>query len=327
MKKVFAFMAVVAAVCTVSCKKGDPTPAPQPKDATISAIPVEVEVGKTVKVDCQTNSTATIQFVADNSGVYTVDAAGNVTGVKVGSGSLILKVDAVEGKFKAAEKTITVTVKDNTPEPPAPTASIEIDGDFADWAALPEGSFSQSFGDEDATHAALTYCKVYADAEKVYVYVEWDMEYIEDKAWVPFHCYINTDGNAATGGYSDEFSDACSDILLEGAVYADDEICSYWAGGYPWIGEPNASGWSWAPDTDNIFPEEAPTEGAGIDGKYEFSIDRKMFADAGFPFADEFSIGFDIQQNWSSVGVIPNAAPSEESPSGTVPSLKVKTNK
>lgn len=320
-------MAVVAAVCAFSCKKND-TPAAKPAEATITAADVTVEEGATAQVNATTNSSAAIVYTADNSGVYTV-ANGVITGVKAGEGSLKLSVPAVEGKFTAAEKTIKVTVTAKAgPQPPQPQpASIAIDGDFADWAALPEGSFSQSFGDEDATHAALTYCKVYADAEKVYVYVEWDMEYIEDKSWVPFHCYINTDGDASTGGYSDQFSDACSDVLLEGAVYADDEICSYWAGGYPWIGEPNASGWGWAPDTDNIFPEEAPTEGAGIDGKYEFSIDRKMFADAGFPFADEFSIGFDIQQNWSSVGVIPNAAPSEESPSGTVPSLKVKTNK
>ncbi len=206
-------------------------------------------------------------------------------------------------------------------------AAITIDGDFADWAALKAGTFSQTYGDEDATHPALTHCKVYADAEKVYVYVEWDMEFIEDTAWVPFHCYINTDGNEATGGYADQFSDACSDILLEGAVYADNEICSYWSGGYPWIGEANASGWGWAPDTDNVFPDDSPTEGAGVDGKYEFSIDRQMFAAVGFPFADVFSIGFDIQQNWSSVGILPNAAPTEDNAAGVVASLKVTTQK
>lgn len=325
MKKAFAFLAVVAAVCAVSCKKGD-TPASKPVDATITAADVTVEVGKTVSVNATTNSTAALSYVVDDSGVYTVDAAGVITGVKAGDGNLLIKVPAVEGKFTAAEKTIKVTVTGSTPEPPV-TASITIDGDFADWAALPEGSYSKTYGDGEATHPALTHCKVFANAEKVYVYVEWDMEYIEDKAWVPFHCYINTDGNEKTGGYADQFSDACSDILLEGAVYADGEICSYWAGGYPWVGEPNASGWTWAPDTDNIFPEEAPTEGAGIDGKYEFSIDRKMFADAGFPFADEFSIGFDIQQNWSSVGILPNASPSEDNPNGVVPSLKVTTQK
>lgn len=326
MKKVFAFMAVVAAVCTVSCKKGDPTPS-KPVEATITAADVTVEVGSTANVNATTNSTAAISYVADNSGVYTVDAAGVVTGVKAGEGQLVIKVPAVEGKFTAAEKTIKVNVTDGGGFIPPAEAAIKIDGDFSDWAALKQGSFSQTYGDEEATHPALTYCKVYADAEKVYVYVEWDMEYIEDKAWVPFHCYINTDGNVKTGGYADEFSDACSDILLEGAVYADGDICSYWAGGYPWVGEPNASGWTWAPDTDNIFPEEAPTEGAGIDGKYEFSIDRAMFAAAGFTIADEFSIGFDIQQNWSSVGILPNASPSEDNPNGVVPSLQVKTIK
>ena len=324
MKKVFAFMAVVAAVCAFSCKKND-TPAAKPAEATITAADVTVEEGATAQVNATTNSSAAIVYTADNSGVYTV-ANGVITGVKAGEGSLKLSVPAVEGKFTAAEKTIKVTVTAKAGPQPQP-ASIPIDGDFADWAALPEGSYSKTFGDEEATHPALTHCKVYADAEKVYVYVEWDMEYIEDKAWVPFHCYINTDGNASTGGYADQFSDACSDVLLEGAVYADGEICSYWAGGYPWIGEPNASGWGWAPDTDNIFPEEAPTEGAGIDGKYEFSIDRAMFAAAGFPFADEFSIGFDIQQNWSSVGILPNASPTEDNPNGVVPSLQVKTIK
>ncbi len=205
--------------------------------------------------------------------------------------------------------------------------SITIDGDFSDWAALPAKTFSQTYGDEDASHPALTYCKVYANSEFIYVYVEWDTDYITDKSWVIFHCFINTDGNAATGGYADQFADACSDILLEGAVYADDAICSYWAGGYAWIGEPNGPGWSWAPDTDNLFPEDAPTVGAGIDGKYEFSISRSMLAAAGFPVADVFSIGFDIQQKWNSVGVLPNASACESNPSGTAPSLKVITQK
>ena len=326
MKKVFAFMAVVAAVCTVSCKKGDPTPASEPKDATISAIPVEVEVGKSVKVDCQTNSTATIQFVADNSGVYTVDATGTVTGVKAGNGNLTLKVDAVEGKFKAAEKTITVTVKDSTPQPPAPTASIEIDGEFADWAALPADSYSKTFGDEEATHPALTHCKVFANADMIYVYVEWDTDmitYEKDVEHVPFHCYINTDGDAATGGFADQFSDACIDVLLEGFLYDGGEMSSYDPGAFSWAGDPNGSGWSW----DDLGVEETFCAGAGIDGKYELCISRAALAALGFPVADNFSIGFDIQQSWDSVGILPNAAPSEDNPSGVVASLQVKTIK
>ena len=235
--------------------------------------------------------------------------------------------------YNAAKEQMCIVAKDGTPtwaeggQGGGEIKSIAIDGTFEDWAALEKGTYSQTFGDEEAPCPALTHCKVYATAEKVYVYVEWDMEYITDLAWVPFHCYINTDGNESTGGYADQFSDACSDILLEGAVYADGEICSYWVGGYPWVGEPNAAGWGWAPDTDNVFGEESPTEGAGVDGKYEFSIDRQMMADAGYPIADEFSIGFDIQQSWESVGILPSTSPSEDNANGILPSLKVKTIK
>ena len=329
MKKVLTLMAVLATVCFVSCKK-DPTPEPTPKDetvtATITANDVTVEEGASVKIGATTNSSASITYSSADAAIATVSATGEVTGVKAGSTNITLKVAAVEGKFTAAEKTIKVTVTAKE-VPPATLKEITIDGNFDDWAELEKGTYSQTYGDEDATHPALTHCKVYATADFIYVYFEWDPEYIEDMSWVPFHCYINTDGDETTGGYADEFSDACSDVLLEGSIYGGGEICSYWAGGYAWIGEPNAQGWSWTPDTDNLFPEEAPTVGAGVEGKYEMSISRAMFASVGFPVADVFSIGFDIQQNWESVGVLPNASPSEDNAAGVVASLKVTTQK
>ena len=325
MKKAFAFMAVIAAVCAVSCKKGD-TPASKPVEATITAADVTVEEGKTVNVNATTNSTATISYVQDNSGVYSVDAAGVVTGIKAGEGQLTIKVPAVEGKFTAAEKSIKVTVTGVTP--PEPKASLTIDGSFEDWAALKEGTFSKTYGDEDATHPVLTHCKVYADANFIYVYFEYDADAIShepDVEHVPFHCYINTDGNTATGGFSDQFADACTDLLLEGFIYPDGaEIGSYDPTAYAWEGEPNGSGWGWGED---ILPDGGACEGAGIEGKYEFKIDRSVLAGIGFPVADVFSIGFDIQQSWDSVGVLPNAAPSEDNPSGVVNSLTVTTQK
>ena len=319
MKKVLALFAIMATIGFVSCTK-------EAADATITANDVTVEEGATVAINATTNSTAALTYSCDKTDIATVSAKGDVTGIQAGEANITIKVAEVKDAFKAAEKTIKVTVTAKE-VPPTPAVSLTMDGNFADWAELPAGSFSQTYGDEDATHAALTHCKVYANTEFIYVYVEWDTEYISDMSWVPFHCYINTDGNAATGGYSDEFSDACSDLLLEGSIYDGGEVCSYWAGGYAWIGEVNGSGWSWTPDSDNLFPDEAPTVGAGIDGKYEFSISRSALAAVGFPVADVFSIGFDIQQNWNSVGVLPNAAPNESNPSGVVPSLKVTTQK
>lgn len=209
-------------------------------------------------------------------------------------------------------------------------AAITIDGDFADWAALKDGTYSKTFGDEDAPKPALTKAFVYADPNFIYVYFEWDKDLISYEAGVehvPFHCYLNTDGDASTGGYADQFADACSDVLLEGFIYPDGVLGSYDPGAYKWIGEPNASGWGWAPDTDNLFPEGGVGEGAGVEGKYEFKLDRAMFANVGLPIADVFSIGFDIQQNWDSVGILPSVAPDESNPSGVVNSLQVTTQK
>ena len=322
-------MATLAMVGFVSCKKNDnPTPEPQKKDpvtATITASDVTVEAGKTVKINASTNSSATITYAAADASIATVAADGTVTGVKAGSTKITLKVAEVKDKFTAAEKDINVTVT-AAENPPAPIATITIDGKFDDWAALTKGTYSQTYGDEEATHPVLTHCKVYAVADYVYVYFEYDKDSIEhepDVEHVPFHCYVNTDGDESTGGFGDEFADACTDVCLEGFIYPDGaEIGSYDPGAFAWIGEANGSGWSW-----DELGGEGLCEGAGVEGKYEFLISRAAFAGMGFPIADVFSIGFDIQQGWDSVGILPNAAPSEENASGVMPSLKVKTQK
>ena len=331
MKKVLFLMAALAMVGVVSCNK-TPTPTPTPEKkaetATITASDVTVEVGKTVNIGASTNSTSEITYTVADASIATVSSGGTVTGVKAGSTTIGLQVAEVKDKFTAASTTIkvTVTAADN---PPAPIASITIDGKFDDWAALQKGTFSQTFGDEEATHPVLTHCKVYAVADYVYVYFEYDKESIEhepDVEHVPFHCYINTDGDESTGGFADQFSDACTDVLLEGFIYPDGaEIGSYDPGAYDWVGEPNGSGWGWCDPA--LYSDGGICQGAGVEGKYEFLIDRAVFASFGYPIADVFSIGFDIQQGWDSVGILPNAAPSEDNASGVVPSMKVTTQK
>ena len=332
MKKFLAFFAIAAVVGFVSCKptNTDPEPA-KAATATITAGDVTVEEGATVKINATTNSTAAITYAVADAAIATVSNDGTVTGVKAGSTKVTLKVAAVEGKFTAAEKDINVTVTAKPDVPPTPVASITIDGKFDDWAALPAGTFSQTFGDEEATHPALTHCKVFATADYIYVYFEWDPEYTDPQPGVdhvPFHCYINTDGDATTGGFADQFADACSDLLLEGFIYGGGEeggeLGSYDPTAYAWEGEPNGSGWGWGED---ILPEGGACIGAGVEGKYEFQIERAVLAGIGFPVADVFSIGFDIQKAWDSVGILPTAAPSEDNPSGVVNSLKVTTQK
>ena len=203
-------------------------------------------------------------------------------------------------------------------------APITIDGDFSDWAKLDASKVAQAKTDPDATHTALKLVKVYADEMFVFVYFEWDKDQIShepDVEHVPFHVYLNIDGNAATGGFADQFSDACTDYLFEGFIYPEGStVGSYAPGVFKWIGDVNGSGWTW----EDMGEFNDLTAGAGIEGKYEFQIVREMLPSK---LADNFSIGFDIQQSWDSVGVLPNSHATDENPSGTAPSLQVVTVK
>lgn len=203
---------------------------------------------------------------------------------------------------------------------------IKIDGDFADWAALDASKVATAKTDPDATHTALKLVKVYADELFIFVYFEWDTDqtdWVPDTDHVPFHVYINHDGDATTGGFSDQWSDACTDSCLEGFIYDANGIASYDPGVYAWEGEPNGSGWGWGEAV--LADGSGLSSGAGVEGKYEFAILREMWPLG--KIADNFSIGFDIQKAWNSVGVLPNAAPTDDNPAGTAPSLQVVTVK
>ena len=137
-KAMCSILVAVAAMLFVSCDKKAEVATP-PEDAYILAGDVTVQEGNTVQIDAATNSSAAISYVADNSGVYTVNAAGLVTGVKAGSGQLLLKVDAVEGQYTAAEKTVSVTVTAATPvddgAPKAGTYSFTASSLKGKWVA------------------------------------------------------------------------------------------------------------------------------------------------------------------------------------------------
>ena len=282
-------------------------------DISLDKTELELAVGQTYTLSATVspaNATAkNVTWISSDPDVVSVHK-GEVTAVSKGQATIIAY--SSDGSKSAA---CLVNV----------TAAIEIDGDFSDWAALKSGSYSECYGNKDSLHPALTYCKVYANAGFIYVYFEYDPDYLNpepDVDHVPFHCCINTDGNTATGGFVDWFSDACTDVMLEGFIYPDGVLGSYAPLAFAWEGEPNGSGWSW-----RDLGIEGFCKGAGVEGQYEISIDCAKLASVGFPVADVFSIGFDIQQCWDPVGILPSTAPSEENPSGILPSLEVKVQK
>ncbi len=223
-----------------------------------------------------------------------------------------------------------------TPEPgPEPTPTyvqpITIDGDFSDWAKLPAAKMAIAECPQGASKTALKLVKVFADEMFIFVYFEWDKEQIthdptpnadgDPTEAVPFHVYLNGDGLSTTGGFGDQWTDACTDVLMEGFIYPDGEsIGSYEPGLFKWTGEVNGTGWSW----EGLGDISGITAGAGIEGKYELSIMRELYPLG--KIAEEFSIGFDIQQGWDSVGILPIGVDSDENPGGHVASLQVKTN-
>lgn len=195
-------------------------------------------------------------------------------------------------------------------------AAIQIDGDFADWAAVTPVSATC---DPDAKYTALTTLKVYTDEMYIHVYFEFSEDEIVDRAWVPFHIYINADNNTEGCGDDQWIGQGGQDFLLEGAVLADDAFCSYNPGLFTYAGvDPATVEWAWT----DVLPEGSGiASGAGAGNKYELSIMKEMVP--GMELAETFGLGADIQQSWNSVGVLPNTAIADDNANGAVPMLQV----
>ncbi len=243
---------------------------------------------------------------------------------------------AVMVSFSACEKEPGKTPGGNgdDEEEPSFASPISIDGDFSDWDALDPSKVSVASNVEVTKFSALKLVKVYADELYVNVYLEWDTDQVANDGSAPntVHVYFNSDNDKATGGYGDEFSDACIDFCLENEVISTaGEYVSWDPAFFKWWGEPNGTGWLWTdpditPDSSNGWGAILPNgsgiaKGMGANGKYELQIMREMMV--GCTFAETFSVGFDVQANWSSVGVLPNAAMTEDNPNGLANTLSV----
>lgn len=207
---------------------------------------------------------------------------------------------------------------------------------IAEWNSLPQEYVAEAICPADAVYSGLKSVKVYADPTYINILVEPDMNVLPDLEYVPFHVYIDTDNSDATGGCSDMFTDANTDILLEGAVFSNYNPCSYNPFVFKWWGEVGGSGWEWTdPYTDHdesdcwgaIICEGALYDCASqfVDGKFEFKINRTNIPATWSNSV--LGIGVEIQQSWSTAGILPCVSPSEENPSGIAAKLKVKIDK
>ena len=213
---------------------------------------------------------------------------------------------------------------------------ITVDGDFSDWAALDASKVVVAELPElPVKHDGLTVVKVYADQMFLNVYLEFDEVVIADRNSAPFHMYINADGSETTGGGDALWAPACSEWLLEGNLFdGAGNFGSYDPGVFPWGGEVGATGWEWHPvgvpaDEEHnwgaiITEGNGVASGAGAGNAYEIQVVREMFP---AQWADTFTISFDIQQNWSTVGALPILTATDENPEGATTQMVVTIDK
>ncbi|MBO4622039.1 MAG: Ig-like domain-containing protein [Paludibacteraceae bacterium] len=322
MKKLFGTLVAIAAILVAftSCKKDTDV-----IKLKVSQIEISVMGHQVIEVE---KASGPIVWSSQDINIASVDEKGDVFGVAEGK----TIVTATVGKAKA---NVEVTVKAGGVTPPAAGISV-TDNSLADWDALPAEFVFSAECPADAAMLGLKSVKVYADAIYLNILVEPNMDDVVDLDWVPFHCYINTDNSDATGGYGDEFTDANSNILLEGGIFSGGEPNPYNPAVFKWWGEVGGDGWDW---TDpSVTHDESDFWGALVgegqlpigdselvDGKFEIQLVRELIPATWD--ANQFSIGFDIQQNWSSVGILPCAPATDENPSGKAAKLVVKINK
>ncbi len=215
------------------------------------------------------------------------------------------------------------------------------DGSAAEWATLPADYVftTTSAANPVENRSALKSVKVYNDQMYLNLLVEFDESKITDKSWVPFHIYIDADNSDQTGGYSTEFKIGSVDICLETAILStgDDGTinCAYNPAVFKWWGEVGGDGWSWSdPNVDHdasdkwgalVGEGDLPIGSSQLIGNnvVEIQLLRELIP---VTINNEFKIGFDIQQNWSSVGVLPNADADETGAEVKAELLSIRTD-
>ena len=311
------FFAVALAALTfgfVACNQNEPS---QP--VKITPAEAEVAVGATV----QLSANVEVTWTSSNPQIAGVNDKGLVTGIAEGEATITAK--AVKSNGLA---TCKVVVKPGGVTPPPADISV-TDGSIEDWKALPAELVASCECPDAAAYLGLKGAAVYADEVYINVLVEYDPEEILDREWTPFHFYFNTDNSDATGGYGDQWNDANTDILMEGAVFAAPDEggegvpCEYVPGVFAWIGEVGGTGWAW----EELTVAAPFCQSQHVGNYIEFKMIRELIPTTAGWNDSEFGIGFDIQQNWESVGILPIEAATDENPNGHTVKLQVKINK
>lgn len=196
--------------------------------------------------------------------------------------------------------------------------TVTVDGDFADWDALPADSYYTAKCASEARYTALKEMKVYDDPYHIYMYIQFDPDQL-DYANVSMHIAFNSDGNIHTGGYN-WWSDLCIDYMLESFIYLDNQPCPFESGIWSFWGDPNTADWSW----NEVTLYASGLGRSCVNGdRYELALSKAVLRNWDVHLAQTYGIGIEIGRDWSTVGVLPNTDATDYNPRGAAPMLYI----
>ena len=222
MKKFFIFASVVAvmALLATSCKPKVEAPKARFTYAVEDLTVTFTNMSKDAESYVWEFGDGTL-FSEEKDPVHTYAEAGTYT----------VKLTAKNaGGENALEQTITLEKKG---------WSIKIDGDFSEWAELPEDLLAHAEVDDNASADGCTDIKFISDADYLYFYIQYSGE--EGRVGV-LDLFINTDGDPETGFQSWMWTPSGADILMEGATEADESGVEMW---WPDYFKSIGTGWEW----------------------------------------------------------------------------------
>ncbi|MDR1056012.1 MAG: PKD domain-containing protein [Prevotellaceae bacterium] len=183
---------------------------------------------------------------------------------------------------------------DGLPEPPTPggDGSIEIDGNFNDWA-----DFTAFVVSEDAEYKGLKEVRITCDENFIYVYGKMDKAFASTGV---LSLYMDNDKDAATGLAPWWFANIGADFLSQGRIGEKaGNILQYPSGGAPGSGDwPN---WTSIFDGDTAF-SWSDVKITGDDAEFEYSIMRAMFTGLN----NQINLAFYFESNWEPKGMLPS---------------------
>lgn len=201
------------------------------------------------------------------------------------------------------------------------------DNTLDEWGDLPAEYVVKSICPQNASVKGIKSIKVYADSRYINILVDPEMDELINLNYIPFHVFLDTDNSDLTGGDSGLFIDPNADIMLEGAIFADEKPHVYNPAVYKWWGDawtdPNTSHDS----SDNwgaiVGENELPVGNSQyVNGKIEIRLDRTLIPAVWHNSI--FGIGVEmLQSDWYSAGILPSVSPTEDNYQGSTNKMKI----